>query len=200
MQLYWLLYAVFNIYVKLTWVHIKLVSPKGNQSWIFTGRTDVEAEAPILCPPDANNWLLRKDHDAGKDWRQEEKVTTQDEMVEWHHWLTEQAPGDGDGQESLGSMGSHRVEHNWATEQQQQQQQPLFRGFPGESVVKNPPAMAVDVSLISGLGRFPGVGNGDPLQYSCLGQPMEREAWQAQSMGLQRIRHNLALNTQATLF
>ena len=62
--------------------------PKGNQSWIFVGRTDAETETPILWPPDAKNWLTRKDPDAGKDWRQkEEKGTIEDEMVAWHHWL-----------------------------------------------------------------------------------------------------------------
>ena len=61
------------------------VNPKGNQSWIFIGRTDIEAETPILWPPDAKNWLIGKDPDAGKDWRQEEKGTTEDEMVGWHH-------------------------------------------------------------------------------------------------------------------
>ena len=66
---------------------IKPVNPKGNQSWIFIGRTDAEAETPILWPPDAKNWLIRKDPDAGKDWRQEEKGMTEDEMVEWHHQL-----------------------------------------------------------------------------------------------------------------
>ena len=65
---------------------IKLVNPKGNQSWIFIGRTDAEAEAPILWPPDAN-WLIRKDPDAGTGWRQEEKEMTEDEMVGWRHWL-----------------------------------------------------------------------------------------------------------------
>ena len=59
---------------------IQLVHPKGNQSWIFIGRTDAEAETPILWPPDAKNWLIWKDPDAGKDWRQEEKGTTEDEM------------------------------------------------------------------------------------------------------------------------
>ena len=63
------------------------IHPKGNQSWILIGRTDAEAETPILCPPDAKNWLIWKDPDAGKDWRQEEKGTTEDEMVGWHHWL-----------------------------------------------------------------------------------------------------------------
>ena len=66
---------------------IKPVDPKGNQSWIFIGRTDAEAETPILWPPDAENWLIGKDPDAGKDWRQEEKEMTEDEMVGWHHRL-----------------------------------------------------------------------------------------------------------------
>ena len=63
------------------------VHPKGNQSWIFIGRIDAEAETPIVWPPDANNSLIGKDPDAGKDWRLEEKGTTEDEMVGWHHWL-----------------------------------------------------------------------------------------------------------------
>ena len=75
---------------------IKPVSSKGNQSWIFIGRTDAEAETPIPWPPDVKNWLLGKDPDAGKDWRQEKRMT-EDEMVGWHHWLNghefEQAPG-----------------------------------------------------------------------------------------------------------
>ena len=66
---------------------IKSVNPKGNQPIIFIGRTDVEAEAPILWPPDVKNWLIGKDPDAGKDWRQEEKGMTEHEMVGWHHWL-----------------------------------------------------------------------------------------------------------------
>ena len=66
---------------------IKSVSSKGNQSWIFIGRTDAEAETPILWPPDAKNWLIWKDPDAGKDLRQEEKGATEDEMVGWHHQL-----------------------------------------------------------------------------------------------------------------
>ena len=66
---------------------IKPVNPKGNQSWIFIGRTDVEAETPIIWPPDAKSWLIWKDPGAWKDWRQEEKGTTQDEIVGWHHWL-----------------------------------------------------------------------------------------------------------------
>ena len=81
------------------------VYPNGNQSWIFIGRTDAEAETPVLWPPDMKNWLSLKDPDAGKDGRWEEKVTTEDEMVGWHHWLDgyefEQALGVGDGQGRL---------------------------------------------------------------------------------------------------
>ena len=84
---------------------IQPVHPKGNQSWVFIGRTDAEAETPILWPPDAKNQLIGKDPDAGKDWRQEEKGTTEDEMVGWHHQLEghefKQASGVGDGQRRL---------------------------------------------------------------------------------------------------
>ena len=77
------------------------VQPKGNKSWIFFGRTDAEAETPILWPPNAKNLIIWKDPNAGKDWRQEKKGTTEDEMVRWHHppngHQFEQAPGVGDG-------------------------------------------------------------------------------------------------------
>ena len=83
--------------------NIKPINPKGNQSWKFTGKTD--AKAPILWPSDGKNWLIKKDPDAGKDWRQMEKGTTEDEVVGWYHWLDgqefEQAPGDGDRQGNL---------------------------------------------------------------------------------------------------
>ena len=68
---------------------IQTVHPKGDQSWVFIGRTDVEAETPILWPPDAKSWLIGKDPDAGKDWGQEEKGTTEDDMVGWHHRLND---------------------------------------------------------------------------------------------------------------
>ena len=84
---------------------IKLVNTEGNQSWILIERIDAEAEASILWPPDAKSWLIRKDPDAGKDWRQEEEGTAEDEMVGWHHRLNghgfEQALGAGDRQGSL---------------------------------------------------------------------------------------------------
>ena len=66
---------------------IQQVHPKGDQSWMFIGRTNVEAEVPVLCPPDAKNWLIGKDPDVGKDWRREEKGTTEDETIGWHCWL-----------------------------------------------------------------------------------------------------------------
>ena len=99
------------------------VNPKGNQSWIFIERTDAEAEAPILCPSDGKNSLNGKDPDAGKDWKREEKVLTEDEMVGWYYqhdghefWVSSRSwwwtgkPG------VLQSMGSQRVRHDWATE------------------------------------------------------------------------------------
>ena len=66
---------------------IQPVHPKWGQSWMFIERTDAEVETPILGPPDVKNWLIGKDPDDGKDWRREEKGTTEDEMVGWHHWL-----------------------------------------------------------------------------------------------------------------
>ena len=110
----------------LDYKEIKPVNPKGNQAWIFMGRTDAEAEAPILWPPDLKNQLIRKNSDAGKDWRQEEKGMTEDEMVGWHHQLNrhefEQILGDSEGQGGLcvlQSMGLQEVGHDWMTEQQQ---------------------------------------------------------------------------------
>ena len=105
---------------------IKSFNPKGNQSWIFIGRPDAEAETPILWTPDMNNWLIEKDPDTGKDWRQEEKGATEDEMVGWYHWLNrhefEQTLRDGEGQGSLAccsSWGRKESRHDWATQQQQ---------------------------------------------------------------------------------
>ena len=105
----------------------KEVHPKGDQSWVFVGRTDVEAETPILWPPDVESWLIGKDPDAGKDWGQEEKVMTRDEIVGWYHWLNgcefEQVPEAGDGQGSLafysprGRKESDTTERlNWMTD------------------------------------------------------------------------------------
>ena len=84
---FWTVRLVKTLESPLDWKAIKSVNYKGNQSWMFIGRTDDEAEAPILCPPDAKSWLIGKDPDAGKDWGQEEKGATEDGMVGWQHWL-----------------------------------------------------------------------------------------------------------------
>ena len=106
----------------LDYKEIKPVHPKVNQSWIFSGRTDAEVEAPKLWPPDAKNWLIWKDPDAGKDWRHEEKGMTEDKMVEWHHRLNghefELALGDGEGQESLACCSPRGCKESDTTEQQ----------------------------------------------------------------------------------
>ena len=107
---------------------IQPVNPKGNQPWIFIGRINIEAEAPIIWPPDVKSWLIGKDPDAGKDWGQEGKGATEDEMVGWYasltrwiwvwnsrrQWRTRKLG-------VLQSMGSQRVGHEWATDQQQKE-------------------------------------------------------------------------------
>ena len=102
---------------------IQLVHSKGDQFWDFFGRIDAEAETPILWPPHAKSWLIWKDPDAGRNWGQEEKGTTEDEMAGRHHRLdgreSEWTPGVGNGTRRPGVlwfMGSQRVRHNWATE------------------------------------------------------------------------------------
>ena len=100
---------------------IQPVSPKGNQSWIVNGQTDAKAETSILCLPDAMNWLIWKDPDSGKDWREEEKGIVEYQIVGWHHWLNghefEKAPGVGEWQGSLawcspwGRKESDKTEH-----------------------------------------------------------------------------------------
>ena len=99
---------------------IQPVHPKGDQSWVFIGRTDAEAETPILWPPHANSWLVGKDPDAGRDWGQEEKGTTEDEMAEWHHRLDghefEWTLGVGDGQGGLACCDSWGCKESDMTE------------------------------------------------------------------------------------
>ena len=101
---------------------IKPVIPKGNQLWIFIGRTVAKAETPVLWAPDVKSWLIWKDPDAGKDWGQEEKGTTEDKMVGWYHRLNghefESAPAPWWTRKRgvLQSMGSQRVRHDWVTE------------------------------------------------------------------------------------
>jgi len=100
---------------------IKPVNPKGNQPWIFIARTDAEAEAPVLWPPDAKSWHIGKDSNAGKDWGQEKKGMTEDEMVGWHDWLNwyefEQILRDSEGQESLACYSPWGLKEYDMTEQ-----------------------------------------------------------------------------------
>ena len=102
---FWIVMLKKTLESPLDCKEIQPVNPKGNQPWIFIGRTDAEAEAAILWPPDTNNWLTGKDPDAEKDWRWEEKGMTEDETVGWHLWLNglefEQALGVSDRQGSL---------------------------------------------------------------------------------------------------
>ena len=101
---------------------IQPVHPKGDQSWVFIQRTDVEAETPILWPPHAKSWLIWKDPDAGKDWGQEEKGTIEDEMIGWHHWLNGHVWVNSGSWWWTGKsgvlqfMGLQRVGHDWMTE------------------------------------------------------------------------------------
>ena len=136
---------------------IQPVHPKGDQSWVI-GRTDAKVETLILWPADEKSWFIWKDPDVGKDWGQEEKGTTEDEMVGWHHRLDGHGfgwtPGIGDGQGGLACCGSWGCKEsdttdrlNWTC---------TSRGFPGVSVVNESLAGDTgDKDLISGLGRFP---------------------------------------------
>ena len=116
---FWTVVLEKTLEIPLDCKEIQPVHPEGNQSWIFTGRTDVEAETPILWPPDAKSWL-RKDPDAGKDWGQEEKGMTEDEMVGWHHRLNGPGfgwtPGDADGQRGLACCSSWGCRESDTTE------------------------------------------------------------------------------------
>ena len=119
---FWTVVLVKTLESPLGYKEIKPVNPKGSQSWIFVGRTDTEAEAPILWPPHVKSQLIGKDPDAWKDWRQEEKVSTEDEMVKWHHRLDghefEQTPRDSEGPGSLAYCSSRDRQEFDMTEQQ----------------------------------------------------------------------------------
>ena len=123
---FWSLFnlSIYILECPLDCKEVKPVNPKGNQSWIFFGWTDAEAETPTLWPPEAKNWLIGKDPDARKDWGREEKGETEDDIVGWHHWLNEireQTQGDTEGQGSLeccSSCGCKSVGHDLGTEQQ----------------------------------------------------------------------------------
>ena len=117
---FWTVVLEKTLEISLDCKEIQLVPSKGDQSWVFIGRTDVEAETPIVWPPHAKSWLTGKDPNAGRDWGQEEKGTTEDEMARWHHQLNkhrfEWTLGVGDGHGVLWFIGSQKVGHNWATD------------------------------------------------------------------------------------
>ena len=163
--------------LRVTWT-----ARRSNQSIlkdrVFIGRTDAEAETPILWPPDVQSWLIWKDPDAGKDCGQEEKGTREDEMVGWHHRFSGHGfgwtPGVGDGQGGLACCSSwgrkeldmtEWTELNW------------IRTCLVAQTVKVSAYNAGDLSLIPGSGRSSGERNGNPLQYFCMENPMDRGAW-----------------------
>ena len=133
----------------------------------------------IPWPPDGNSWLVRKELDAGKDWRQEEKGMPEYEMFRWHHGLNghkfEQALGDGEGEGSLAcySLWGHKE----LDMTERLVNSGLDNGLPWWSSGKESAYNAGEVGLVSGLGRSPGEGNDSPLQYSCLGNLMGWGAW-----------------------
>ena len=128
----------------LDYKEIQPVHSKGDQSWVFIGRTDAKAETPVLWPPHAKSWLIGKDSDAGRDWGKEEKGMTEDEMAGWHHWLDghefEWTPGVGDGQGGLacwnswGHKESDMTELNWT--ELNVLAEKMLGGFPSGPVVK----------------------------------------------------------------
>ena len=115
---FWIVVLEKTLERPLDYKEIKPVNPKGKKSWIFIARADIET--PIFWPPDVKNWLIGKDPDGGKDWGQEEKGMTEDEMVGWHHWLDEResgwTPGVGDGQGSLACCDSWGCKESDTTE------------------------------------------------------------------------------------
>ena len=150
---FWTLVLEKTLESPLDWKEIQPVHPKGDQSWVFTGRTNAKAETPILWPPHAKSWLIGKNPDAGRDWGQEEKGTTEDEMGGWHHQLDGHefvwTLWGGDGQGSLACWDSWGCKELDTTER-------LHFHF-----------------SLSWIGE----GNGNPLQYSCLENPRDGGAW-----------------------
>ena len=143
---------------------IQPVHPKGNQSWIYIVKTDIEAETPILWPPDAKGWLIGKDPDAGKDWRLEEKRTSEDEMIGWHHWLNayefELALGVVDGQAGLVCCSP------WVHKELDMIERLNLSDLCCGSAGKESACNVGDLGSVPGLGRSFGEGKGYPLQYS----------------------------------
>ena len=150
---------------------IKPVNLKGNRLWIFIGRTDAEAEAPILWPPDARNQSIRKDPDAGKDWRQEEKGTSEDEVGRWHHQLnghgSEQAPGDGVGQ------GSRVCSSSWGCKELDTTEQ-----------LNNSKAENLSHHLVPSHVIYPSAESEEPTRHSASLLVVAKEKWSNLSRSL----------------
>ena len=172
---------------------IQPVHPEGDQSWVFIGRTDAEAETPILWPPDVKSWLIWKDPDAGKNWGQEEKGMTEDEMVGWHRRLDGHGfgwtPGVGDGQKSLACCGSWGRKESGTTERMNWTELMAQQ-------IKNPPAMLeTQETWVWSLGWEDPLQekNGNPLQYYHQKSPhRERSLAWLQSMGSKIVGHDWA--------
>ena len=151
--------------------------------------SDVEAETPVLWPPDAKSWLIGKDPDAGKDWGQEEKGMTEDEMAGWHHRLDGHGLGwtleVGDGQGGLVCRGPWGCKESDTTEWLNWTELTLNKGFLGANA-----GDIRDVGSIPGSGRSPREENGNSLQYSCLEKPWTEESGRQQSIRSQRAGHD----------
>ena len=144
---------------------IQPVHSEGDQPWDFFGRNDAKAETPVLWPPHAKSWLIGKDSDAGRNWGQEEKGTTEDEMAGWHHWLldgceSEWTPGVGDGQGGLACCDSWVHKESDTTERLNWTELKIKYDFPGGSDGKASVYNVGGPGLIPGSGRSPGEGNG----------------------------------------
>ena len=187
---------------------IQPVHSEGDQPWDFFARNDAKAETPILCPPHAKSWLIGKDSDAGRDWGQEEKWSTEDEVAGWHHWLdgreSEWSPEVGDGQgglECCDSWGCKELDMtewlNWTENKNTLHlkiSSPIFflLVFLGGSDSKESACNAGDPSSIPGLGRSLGEGNGSPLHYSYLENSMDWGAWQSTVHGVTKSQAQLS--------
>ena len=162
---------------------IQPVHSEGDQPWDFFGRNDAKAEAPVLWPPHVKSSLIGKDSDAGRDWGQEEKRTTEDEMAGWHHGLdgpeSEWTPGDGDGQGGLACCDSWGRKELDTTERLNWTELNILYKVLIYFEHGLSPITSWDLGLIPGSGRSPGEGNGNPLQCSWLENPVDRGAWRA---------------------
>ena len=191
------------------------VHSEGDQPWDFFGRNDAKAETPVLWPPHVKSWLIGKDSDAGREWRQEEKGTTEDEMAGWHHWLDGRksgwTPGVGDGHGGLACCDSWGRKESDTTERLNWTEPNWKKSF--EKAMAPTPVLLPgkshgwkslvgcslwDCEESDTTERLPfhfsisciGEGNGNPLQCSCLENPMTGEPSGLRSMGSHRVGHD----------